>query len=136
MKPKRNRIIKSFSFQPEEEKLLALSLAKARQVLPPIDNGGPNISETVRLALHVLAIAPTPLLHQAAHRLTRVVSGCPGHPEPMNLSDMELEDDQETQQRFQAMQELNSLLAGTRGDPIVETRIQELRQFFGMIPFD
>jgi len=130
MTPKRNRIVRSFSFRPEAEALFARARERVKAYLP-----GVNDSELVRVGLEVLMRSPDEILRRVAGAFERVERGRPLAliPPSSGWEDELLEEDQGRQKRVTLFEELEMLREGSRGEPAVEARIETLCRYFGMV---
>jgi hypothetical protein len=133
MTPRRNRIIRSFSFRPSDLILLAQGRERVEKHAPQA-----NDSEIVRVALEVLALAPEALIRRVTSTFERVESGRPPALIPPPLArtsawEEELLDDQGRVRRLAFFEELEMLRDGPRGEQWVESRIETLCRYFGMI---
>jgi hypothetical protein len=133
MTPKRNRIIRSFSFRPIDAALFDQARERVEKHAP-----GVNDSELVRMALEVLALSPEALVRRVATTLERVESGRPPALVPpravgANAWEEELLEDEGRVRRLALFEELEMLKEGPRGEREVEVRIETLCRYFGMI---
>ena len=127
------RIVRSFSFQPEDRDLLARARARVQGVFP-----NANESEVIRLALEVLLCAPLDVVKGGASLIPRVARGRPRLWPPITSREVseewqrELFLDSERMERFRLLEELTRLEREEPKDETTKTRIEEIRAYFGM----
>ncbi len=133
MTPRRNRIVRSFSFQPSDLVLLTQGRERVEKSAP-----GVNESKLVRVALEVLALAPEALIRRVAIIFERVESGrSPALTPPLltvaSAWEEELLHDEGRLRRLALFEELEMLREGPRGERDLEARIETLCRYFGMV---
>ena len=125
---KHSRHVRTFSFQEADDRALERSRARLSRVLP-----GATESETVRVALHLLAETPAAELETAARRLVRLKTGRPRSLTRLPVEvGRDVEEDEERIERLQLLEEIHRL-EQLEGEGTSE-RLASLYSRLGMIP--
>jgi hypothetical protein len=122
----RTRLVKTFSFQDRDARVLRTCQARLSRILPEVTE-----SETVRLALHLLEKTPSAVLSTVAQEVARLK---PGRPRSLTGLSLELkrliEEDESRSERIQVLEEISSL---EEQEGMAE-RLATLYERLGMLP--